>query len=254
MKKLQIFLVFALLSAVSARALPLLQLDILGGIYQAGNDETVYATTDPFTLVALYNGTAPSGTYYISAAIVPKVGVTNSGAPTAAWGSFTVNGATYSSANMVYGGPPVDNSDVFPDLPTHGIYSTWFSEVGFTFNPANRATSYNTADHPGGLVLNASGGSVYSQFAIDTSGLNAGFAVHFDLYDENIHNRHYSVDFAPFSHDAQSMTRSGGPDGGGGGNETAVPDATSTFLLLIGALFLLGLLAYRRASSGRAAR
>src|SRR5688572_13596810 len=77
-----------------AFAVPMLQLDIAGGSYDSGS-QTIVANANPFTLYALFNteqGRA-SGTYYIAAAIVPKT----ENPPTTSFGSFKVNGITYSA-------------------------------------------------------------------------------------------------------------------------------------------------------------
>src|SRR5688572_15131331 len=89
--------------AKPALAVPLLSLDIAGGTYDSAS-QTIVASGNPFTVYALLNtlqGQA-SGTYYIAAAIVPKT----QNPPTSSFGSFTVNGQTYSAANMSYGNPP----------------------------------------------------------------------------------------------------------------------------------------------------
>lgn len=251
MKKL-VLLAFSLVFPSALFAVPRLQLDVLGGTYVGGGDETVYATNDPFVLVALLDPTTnvPVGEnfdkFYISAAIVPKVGETSGGAPTADFGSFSINGTTYSytgaASNMQYGGPPVDNSNLFPTLPTHGIYATWFAEVQFYFGANDRAVVYNSMDDPGGLQTAANGGLLYHSFLVDTSGLNAGFAVHFDLYDEIIQQKknstNYSLHFAPFSHDAQGETHA-----------HEVPETVYNLGLLSAAVALLG--ALRRRCSGR---
>lgn len=206
----------ALLGLVNAaKAIPTLQLDVGGGIYVSGTEETVMAQGNPFTLYALFDTISghgnPSGTYYISAAIVPKVGPSPGN-----FGSFQINGTTYSAGSgMQYGGPPVDS--LYPDLPYHGIFNTFYAEIPFTFNLANKAASYNTQDNPGGPTLDSNGKLIFQAFNVDTSGLLGDYVVHFDLYDENVHQKKkiidYSLSFAPFSHDAQS-TQVHVPDGG----------------------------------------
>src|SRR5262245_1469648 len=112
-----------------AHGLPTLQLDIAGGTYDPVT-QTVIASGNPFTLYALYNtASGPlTGTYYISAAIVPQT-------TSPSFGSFAIDGTSYSAGGgMQYGNPPV--SAAFPDLPSHGIFPTYYAEIAFSFNPA----------------------------------------------------------------------------------------------------------------------
>ena len=206
-------------------AVPSLQLDIDGGTYDSSS-QTVIAPSNPFKLYALLDPATISsaGTFYLSAAIVPKTTV-------GSFGSFTVNGVTYSSANMQYGNPPslaIHNSD---ELASHGIYDTYYAEIAFTFSSGTTAVEYNSQDDPGGLV--AGGSLLFEDFDIDISGLLANYTVHFDLYNVKLDNKgNVEVDqFAPFSHDAQGGSRQ-------------VPEGASTVLLL--GLSLVGLEGFRR--------
>src|SRR5688572_28398553 len=81
-------------------SLPSLQLDIAGGTYDQAT-QTIIAPANPFRLYALLDPATISsaGTFYLSAAIILKT-------TTGGFGSFTVNGVTYSSANMQHGNPP----------------------------------------------------------------------------------------------------------------------------------------------------
>ncbi len=203
----------------SALAVPLLQLDIAGGTYETST-ETVIAAQNPFTLQALFNtenGTA-SGTYYIAAAIIPKT----ENPPVTSFGSFSVNGVTYSAANMSYGNPPASITETSLDLQSHGIYDTHYVEIAFTFDTSKTASLYNSQDNPGGLQLNPTGSLLFEDFDVDITGLAAGYQVHFDLYNIGTDKRGNEnvQDFAPFSKDAQS------------GPTLPVPDASSTMMLL----------------------
>jgi hypothetical protein len=208
-------LVFCLVFATPASAVPFLQLDIAGGEYIGGLDETVYSTTDPFTLYALVDSTndkyIAGQTYYLSAAIVPKQ---SAGASPADFGSFTISpigGAFSSASGWVFGVPPIADPARNPEgnLGDHGIFDTYYREFAFTTLPGT-ATEYNSQDNPGGAVDNPLGSLLYQSFLIDTTGMADGYALHFDLYTVGADNR--LDEKAPFSHDAQSNDV---PDNGG---------------------------------------
>lgn len=197
MKKVAFFIIILLaLSAAPALALPTLQLDIEGGVYNTA-DETVYATTNPFTLYALLDDpNLINNTFYIAAAITPDIGNT-----AGVYGSFVFDGTVVDvTGAMTYGTPVADDS--FKDIPTHGIYDTWYREFAFEFNPSSTATDYNSQDNPGGLVEAASGNLLYYRdFLVDISNLAPELSVHFDLYTFDNEGK---LTKAPFSHDAQS--------------------------------------------------
>jgi hypothetical protein len=207
-----------------AMAIPSLQLDIQGGIYDP-TTQTIVGTSDSFSLYAylIPDAGAPlSEPYYISAAIVPQTGP----AP-ATLGSFTFNGSpVVVTGTMSYGNPPIDVAETIHDggdLSPHGIFETYFKEFQFSFTSTNRATAYNTQDTPGvGPTPDPSGPMYFAAFPVDVSGLTPGYAVHFDLYNETFRQRikctgppnnqqctvlDADIDvnsFAPFSHDAES--------------------------------------------------
>ncbi len=222
-----------LLMSGSSSAIPDLQLDILNGTYDH-HSETVIATSDPFTLYAYLLDSSTTGTYYISAAVTPKVGPNG-----ANLGSFTFDSVPINvTAGMVYGNPPLETYETQlkdpGDLASHGIFPTYFIQFAFQFNPNNKADAYNTEDHPGqGPTPDPNGKMYYESFSVDTSNLADNYFIHFDLYStKNITEtkkicgeetrrcsgegkyKHcidivlgYDVDidkFAPFSHDAQS--------------------------------------------------
>lgn len=190
-----------------ASAVPTLQLDINGGRYDFAT-ETIVTSSDIFTLYALIKPDAKNtlaDTYYISAAITPQV---HSGA---SLGSFVFNGTTVNvTSGMYYGVPPLEAILAFDpgDLPTHGIFPTYFREFGFQFNSTNRISSYNsqTRAQSGGavnLAYNPTGGLYYASFNVNVTRLAPGYELHFDLYNTAVKKGDVDVKkFAPFSHDA----------------------------------------------------
>jgi len=197
-----------------AAAIPVLQLDIGGGVYDL-ETETIVGTSDPFTLYAIltprWGATTEqinallAETYYISVALTPKTAP-----PGGSLGSFTFNDGTIIhdvdvTSGMDFGVPPLESNVTFDanDLSKHGIYETYFREFDFTFNSINTALAYNTADDPGGPT--AGSGAYFAAFDVDSTGLAAGYDLHFDLYNAEVKNGG-DIDrdmFAPFSHDAE---------------------------------------------------
>lgn len=250
-------IIFSLLTASQAQAIPSLQLDILNGTYDASPGvETIMATSDPFTLYAylIPDQNATLGdTYYLSAAVHPTVGPLGQNL-----GSFSIDGVPFAvTSDMVYGNPPIDvfagqNHDA-GDLSPHGIFPTYFLQIAFTFDANNRANAYDTQTNTGaGPTPNPAGSMYYKAFTIDTSGLDDDYFIHFDLYnavsdpvtervctgqgqDRVCHNvvLGYDIDinsFAPFSHDAEST--------GGGVPPQVVPEPGTVVLLGSGLLGL----------------
>ena len=215
--------------SVNLWAIPTLQLDTVPGTWDPITQTTI-ATANPFTLRALIDASSVDITrnFYISAAIIPNPGVT----PLPNFGSFTINGTTYSSSSgMQYGTPPVNAA--IKNLPAHSIFPTWYAERIFSAVGSSTIAAYNTQDGSSGApgsVLN------YVDFEVNISGLlGSTYAVHFDLYTYDLIGNPLKIDeFAPFSHDAQS-----------GGN--TVPDGGSTAMLLGVAVMGLGALQRRLA-------
>jgi hypothetical protein len=216
----------------TAEAVPLLQLDIIGGVYDEAT-QTIVSQGPSFQLVAVLSPGGSKGnnpnqaddtsvadllanTYYISAAMTPQVGPAGTTS-----GSFAFNGSTVNATGgMDYGIPPLDDYDANNDahLAPHDIFPTYFSEFSFQFDAANRTTRYNTELDAGqGPIANSLGTSYYQLFTVDTGGLDAPFQLHFDLYDIEVRRQAQcrrnqactpedldAGKFAPFSHDAES--------------------------------------------------
>lgn len=188
-----------ILSVTPAQAVPTLQLDIIGGHYDAAT-QTVISDGAAFALVAYGTPGSTSAanllaqTFYISAALVPRV---NRDAAFDA-GSFSVDGSTIdaTAASLSYGTPPNGDGQ---DLGSHGIYETYYREIAFTFGAANTATAYNTQDNAGGALFDTSGNDMFFKlWSVNVAGLDDGYELHFDLYNAD------RTLFAPLSHDAES--------------------------------------------------
>jgi hypothetical protein len=252
------------LGASTAEAIPVLQLDLAGGVYDVVT-ETIVAPGGEFTLYAVL--TPKTGatqaqinallaeTYYVSVALSPQ---TNAGGD---YGSFTFGSENGSfqmtkspdltpitsttvqvTEDMEYGVPPLETFLTLQghdsgDLAKHGVYPTYFAEFGFQFLSTNTATAYNAQDSPGGLTPSGSGQAFYAAFTGNSSLLSDGYTLHFDLYDTQVRNcgkqgfpgcEDIDIDrFAPFSHDASL----GPPD-------ENVPEPSSLLLLITGMAFV----------------
>lgn len=236
--------------ATSAQAIPQLQLSIAGGTYNSTTQTTV-AASSVFTLYAYLtpgNGANVdinallADTYYVSMAVAPKTGPTDS-----ILGSFKVGTSVIDvTDDMTYGTPPLEAlADTDPgDLSSHGIFETFFYEHAFNFDSLLQTNPFDVQTSVG-LTPTAGSGMYYVGFEIDVTQLLPDYAIHFDLYNSKVAKCKNNCvpddidvnDFAPFSHDAGS----GGGDGDGG--DETVPEPGSLFLIGGG---LLGLWASRR--------
>lgn len=192
----------------TSRAVPTLQLDIGGGIYNDSLQDIV-ATTNPFTLYALLTPDADStrfNSYILSIAVTPQVQTP------ANLGSFTIDGVEVPvTGGMTYGTPPIAEVDNGGDLAGHSIFPTFFLEVPFTFDPSKNAPTYDTQYQPGGPDLTNPGPTYYRDWVI-SSNLFSGYFLHFDLYQLGVNpnnGRVGIVEFAPFSHDASVVPEPG---------------------------------------------
>jgi hypothetical protein len=231
-----LIIISILVSRSDVFAIPTLQLDIAGGTYNS-TTQTIIASGNPFTLYAYLiqdRWNLLNDSYYISAAIVPKVTP-----PGSDLGSFVFNGQTISvTGQMIYGVPPLEDIVALQgwdsgDLPKHGIFSTYFSEFEFQFS-SSQISQYNTQDRAksGDSIPTSGTGMYYVAFNVDTSLLDPDYVIHFDLYNTKL-KCGGDIDitqFAPFSHDAESKK---------------VPEP-STLLLLGAGLIGLGLMGRRK--------
>lgn len=204
-----LFIAAAVTAATTARAVPALQLDIIGGTYDAAT-QTVISNGPSFTLVALATSTGNTSaadilaeSYFISTAFESAPAQSS----TFNAGSFSVNGTTVQATDsgLDFGAPPIDAANN-GNLPNHGVFPTYFHEIAFSFDGSDTTTTYNAQDDAGGGLFDPNGnGTYFVKFEINVAGL-AGEVLHFDLYNTKVKNNGNITidDFAPFSHDAQS--------------------------------------------------
>jgi hypothetical protein len=239
-----------LFGGVSVQAIPTLQLDIGGGTYVNGTTTANANTFDVFALLSPDSDSTLSGVYRLSAALYPK---TANSSPAPSVGTFSFNGAVYNvAADMAWGRPPdallPGTTAIGSELAPHGIFETYFMEFNVVYNANNQCLAYNVQDDPGDPVAAANSGFYWQSFAVDVSGLDPGYGIHFDLYQVAAGSAGEAgarvrgdqmlttdmVEFAPFSHDAESST--------------SVPDGASTVTLL--GLALTGIAAIARRMNG----
>ena len=149
-------LVVLFMGTTSAFALPVLQLDSPDGTYVGADpdpvkNESTVVMSDQFTVYAYGTPSGNTsatdiidGSYVMSIAVVPQTIP-----PGGNLGSFTINGQTINvTADMVFGTPPVetlggDQGTDPGDLPTHGVFETYFIEVEVDFVAGDQVTPYD---------------------------------------------------------------------------------------------------------------
>ena len=192
LRRLMVLGCVAMAMAGRAEANPLLQLDIIGGKYDPITQTTIASDSD-FTLVALLTPKATDNltallndTYYISAALMPKVGPEHS-----LVGSYTWNGVEYdATADMTFGTPPMEglNATYDPgDFSDPNIFPTFFSEFAFQFSPEQRAVIKYVPTDAGSITPTTATSNIsyFQAFNITTS-FTGNNVLHFDLYSSYV--------------------------------------------------------------------
>ncbi len=205
-------LTIGMLGAGSALAVPSLQLDIDGGTYVAGSEESTVTNSPTFDLWALgrVEADGPSNPavstdnfYYLSIALLPRESYSSE--DPANLGGVTVNNTSLLDllGSPLFGNPPlesVDNQD--KHLAPHGVFDTYYYQLAFKFDPTSQTTLYNVekgAEKPEESLYK-------TVFSIDASALSYGYGLHFDLFTFEDEDRVTISQFAPFSHDAAYCT------------------------------------------------
>lgn len=256
-KKLKSAAGIALLcSATSAMAIPELQLYIEGATYDTTTDTWIASGSGDLRLWTIGNvaGAGSKGSIFdvkLSIAyadgLTPTFSLTSS--TTGGFGGYTDPStpvaATFSKT-VTDGSAPILGDGT--SLPTHGIYGsatdwTEFLLGDFTLTDSQIGdfiTSFPAAS--GALV-----GQI-NVYDISITGVAAGTAFHFDLYDHYLAANDAKYINAPFSHDAGGTSST---SSGGGGASTSGPIPEPGTLTLMGAAILGGLFQYRRRSQPR---
>ena len=138
-------------------------MDSPGGIWTATDDihgeDTILISESTFTVYAYFdepsNGLTLNDNYIFAASVVP---ILDNGDD---FGSFSIDGAPYNSANADYGSLPVTNHD-----PLNG--DTYYYTETFNFDAADTVTGYNVEDNPG-TTPDTSGTGMYLYCTIGIS-------------------------------------------------------------------------------------
>ncbi len=179
-------------------AVPYLQLDAYPATYVYGDEESIVTTSGQFTFYALVDSTNENAfniddIFYLSVAIIPDPGETGPNL-----GSYDFDGITHNAVgDMTYGTPPVEEYLKNEDLPSHGVFDTYYHEYSFTLDPSKTAVEYNSQDNPGGPGTDP-GSLYYEDFEVDAGGLVSEYFLHIDFYTkleefDTIDNLHLSL-------------------------------------------------------------
>jgi hypothetical protein len=191
---------FAMQGATPAFAIPEMQLDIKDGTYVDTTEDTVIQD-DNFTVGAIYNSGSPSGTFYLSLALLTDAYGKVNALPGGASISVTYDGATQVINNWTFG-TPIGG----PELPPHDVFDTTYGYLTFSFDANDpRITNYDVQTAGGDWTTRSCAqdcSGTVKEFDVALTGLE-GYAVHFDFfYITETGNGKLKTVKAPFSHDA----------------------------------------------------
>jgi len=201
MKKATLIVILILAMAPLAYAVPPLQLFISGATYD-WNEQSWIVTGNSFDLYVVSARNAKHD-------VMVSLALASTDQPSDATINFAGN--DIGSSDWRFGYAPIDNAywrwNGGEDLPRHGIYPTWFTEI----NTGNYGLSSNVGDvqpdvygnfwNPATGSGSAPADGEVKMFHVETGGVYS--YVHFDAYTLNPDG---SIDqFAPFSHDAEDI-------------------------------------------------
>lgn len=236
-----LFCAVVLLAGSQAFALPVLQMYVEGATYDTTTKTWVLYSKSPFRIWAIgdvgdvgtIEGVKMSVAYLDG--LTPTITLT--GTTTGGYGGFTdpstPTNATYVKT-VTDGSAPLLGDGSF--LPAHDIYGAGTSWQEFSLGDLT-LTDSPIADFGGPtlpLPITNKTGQI-NAYEVTVSGLSEGETLHFDLYNHYMGKNAVKYVNAPFSHDGENTT----PSGGGG----VVPEPSA---LAIWGLGVLGLALYRR--------
>jgi len=191
------FILAMVLAPLPAFGIPSLQLYTDPGVYDT-TTQTWVASDEDFTLSAF--ATDPTNDAILSVALSDDLFYldASNNVVLEPGTTITIDGVTLTSADFVYGLPPI--SAINPDggggdLGPHDIYPTAFAEI--TVDIVTPGTIFDVQPLSGGGF-----GSYQDGYIYDFEVTDAVEGIHFDLYTLNGNDR--IKDFAPFSHDAET--------------------------------------------------
>ena len=196
-----------------ANAFPILQLDIKGGTYLGGSEESVVTNEDAFIL-RIYGDTDKISSYL---EIILSIAITPKQKTPANLGSFTYGSSQLGIAtttvkvtdDMVFGLPPID-ATANPHLGSHDVFETYFLEQKFSFKDNMNlfeTDKFNVETSPlqGTASLSPGTGMYVAEFEVNKTNLVSVTQLHFDAYFVETKNGKIVLDDkAPFSHDGQT--------------------------------------------------